>query len=248
MKKKELFNKLSPSIKFYFIVVFIISLNLKLKSKNKFSDNLNLNYEKIFNQNQYWRFFTNIFVLGDLSRKTIFFCYFFYIHFKIIEFRAIRLRIYAEYIMMIFYLLINLNIFNLFLVYIIKLKSFNTLAFQLLSSIIYINSKREPYKKVRIFIIRIENIYFPIFQIIIHIIEGKSIIENLIGYISGYIFLFLKEEFPKQYNINILKTPKFLVDLTEKYMEFNNKDKIKQNITNQFNINNVNNNNNNIKK
>ena len=248
MKKKELFNKLSPSIKFYFIVVFIISLNLKLKSKNKLSDNLNLNYEKIFNQNHYWRFFTNIFVLGDLSRKTIFFCYFFYIHFKIIEFRTIRLRIYAEYIMMIFYLLINLNIFNLFLVYIMKLKSFNTLAFQLLSSIIYINSKREPYKKVRIFLIRIENIYFPIFQIIIHIIEGKSIIENLIGYISGYLFLFLKEEFPKQKNINILKTPKFLVDLTEKYMEFNNKAKIKQNITNQFNTNNVNNNNNNIKK
>ena len=43
--------------------------------------------------------------------------------------------------------------------------------------------------------------------IIIHFIEGKSIIKNLIEYI-GYLFLFLKEEFPKQYNINILKTPK----------------------------------------
>ena len=246
MKKKELFNKLSPSIKFYFIVVFIISLNLKLKSKYKFSDYLILNYDKIFNKNQYWRLFTNIFVLGELSRKTIFFCYFFYIHFKNIEFRAIRLRKYAEYIMMIFYLLINLNIFNLFFVYIIKIKSFNTFAFQLLSSIIYINSKREPYKKVRIFMIKIDQIYFPVFQIIIHIIEGKSIIENLIGYVSGYLFLFLKEEFPKQKNINILKTPKFLVDLTEKYMEYNNKDKIKKNDNNQINTNNVNNNN--IKK
>jgi len=228
MKKKKLFNKLSPSIKVYSIIAFIISLNLKSKSQNKFSDYLNLNYEKIFNKNQYLRFFTNIFILGELSRKTIFFNYFYYIHFSKIEFRAISLRRYAEYLMMIFYLLINLNIFNLFLVYVIKLKSFNTLAYQLLSSIIYINSQREPNKKVRIFMIKIENKYFPIFQIIIHIIEGISIIENLIGYASGYLFLLLKEEFPKKKKINILKTPKFLVDLTEKYMECNNNnDKIK---------------------
>ena len=66
MRKKLCYKKLTPFLKLYFAIVIIISSNSKSKSKKKFSDYLNLDYEKIFNKNQYWRFFTNIFILGKL--------------------------------------------------------------------------------------------------------------------------------------------------------------------------------------
>ena len=67
---------------------------------------------------------------------------------------------------------------------------------------------------------RVKNYFFPFIQILIHIIENRSIFENMIGYLTGYLYLYLKEDKKKKKNIDILITPKFVKDFVEDNMFF----------------------------
>ena len=133
------------------------------------------------------------------------------------ELNAIIIRTYAQFIMMIIYLLIFLNIINLISFKIFGLKVGFTLAQQLLLSFIYIDSKREPQKIVTLYFVRMKNAYFPYALILLNIVSGGGIYDNIIGIITGNIYYVLKDVLPISKNLNILKTPKFLVDLIEKY-------------------------------
>jgi len=63
----------------------------------------------------------------------------------------------------------------------------------------------------------IKNALYPYALIVFNIVSGAGIYDNIIGIIAGNIYYFLVDVLPVQKNINILKTPKFLVDLLEKY-------------------------------
>lgn len=221
MKKKNFYYTIPPFIRYYLTAIIVVAFNIKYKKRMKFKlvDYLSLNYKKVFQQNQYWRLFTNIVVINRLSRHLIFFCLFFYIHFERIELRAIKQRKYAEFLMMIFYLLVFINIANI-IYYYYENKSYNTLAYQLLSAVVFINCQKNPHKLVRIYRMRVKNYFFPFIQILIHIIENRSIFENMIGYLTGYLYLYLKEDLSAQKNIDILITPKFLKDFVEDNMFF----------------------------
>ena len=138
-------------------------------------------------------------------------------NFKNQEQTAITLRAYATFIMMIVYLLIFLNIINIFSSKIFGFKVGFTLAQQLILSFIYINSKREPQKIVTLYFFRMKNCYFPYALILLNIVSGGGIYDNIIGIIAGNAYYVLADVLPVSKNLKLLKTPKFLVDLLEKY-------------------------------
>ena len=122
-----------------------------------------------------------------------------------------------NFIMMIIYLLIFLNIINILSNKIFGFKVGFTLAQQLFLSYIYIDSKRQPQKIVTLYFFRMKNCFFPYALIVLNIVSGGGIYDNIIGIITGNIYYVLKDVLPVSKNLNILKTPKFLVDLVEKY-------------------------------
>ena len=176
-----------------------------------------LDYQLVLNNFQIWRLFTNILFVGGFSTSFLFFLIMIYMRFKEVEQNAIILRVYAKFIMMLFYLLLFLNIINICSYKIFDIKPGFTLAQQLLLAFIYIDSKREPQKTINLYFLPIKNALYPYALIVFNIVSGAGIYDNIIGIIAGNIYYFLVDVLPVQKNINILKTPKFLVDLLEKY-------------------------------
>ena len=215
---KTLYFQVPPITRYYLTSVFITAtIATYFKSLQMFIYYIFLDYDLILKKFQIWRLFTNLFFIGGFSTSFLFFVVMVYMNFKSQEQTSIVLRAYAQFIMMIVYLLIFLNIINLFAYKIFAIKPGFTLASQLILSLIYINSKREPQKIVTLYFFRMKNCYFPYALILLNIVSGGGIYDNIVGIIAGNTYYVLKDVLPVSKNLNILKTPKFLVDSIEKY-------------------------------
>ena len=224
MDAKQLYFSLPPLTRYYLTIIFLLAFNLTYMPQFLIVQHFILDYNKIFHKLQIWRLFTNLLIIGPFSTGFLFFCFFFYSNVRSLEIQAIKLRRYAEFIMMLFYITLSLNLINIITTYYFGFRSNFTLAHQLLYALVYIDSKREPQKNVMIYFFVVKNCYVPYAFLLFSLITGGSIIENVIGIVAGHIYFFFKEIVPIQRGLDILKTPKFVVDLTEKYviMEENN--------------------------
>ena len=221
---KEVYLNLPPFTRYYLTIIALFAYSMsqkrrKKRRKNMFYHNFTLNYSLIFTKFQIWRLFTNLFIIGPFSPRFLFFCFFFYSNVRTMEKDYLQYRKYPEFIMMIIYLIIIINILNIFMIYYFNYKNSFTLAYQFLFSIIYIDSKKEPYKNVMMYFFEVQNSYVPYAFILINLFSGKNIIENIIGIIAGNIYYFLKEIVPIQKGIDILVTPKLIVDFSDSYID-----------------------------
>ena len=215
---KTFYFRIPPITRYYLTCVFITAtIATYFKQLQIIIYYIFLDYELVFKHFQIWRLFTNILFVGGFSTSFLFFLVMIYMRFKEVEQNAIVLRVYAKFIMMLFYLLSFLNIINIFSYRIFGFKPGFTLAQQLLLAFIYIDSKREPQKMINLYFLPIKNALYPYALIVFNIVSGAGIYDNIIGIIAGNIYYFLTDVLPVQKNLNILKTPKFLVDLLEKY-------------------------------
>ena len=215
---KIFYFRIPPITRYYLTCVFITAtIATYFKQLQIIIYYIFLDYELVFKNFQIWRLFTNILFVGGFSTSFLFFLIMIYMRFKEVEQNAIVLRVYAKFIMMLFYLLSFLNIINIFSYRIFGFKPGFTLAQQLLLAFIYIDSKREPQKMINLYFLPIKNALYPYALIVFNIVSGAGIYDNIIGIIAGNIYYFLMDVLPVQKNLNILKTPKFLVDLLEKY-------------------------------
>ena len=215
---KTLYFKVPPLTRYYLTSLFITAIIATyFKPLQIIIYYIYLDYDLIFKQFQIWRLFTNLFFIGGFSTSFLFFIIMVYMNFKAQEESSIVLRAYSQFIMMIVYLLLFLNFINLFSYKVFQIKPGFTLASQLMLSLIYINSKREPQKTVTLYFFRMPNCYFPYALILLNIVSGGGIYDNIIGIIAGNIYFVLKDVLPMSKNLNLLKTPKFLVDFLEKY-------------------------------
>ena len=215
---KTFYFRIPPITRYYLTCVFITAtIATYFKQLQIIIYYIFLDYELVFKNFQIWRLFTNILFVGGFSTSFLFFLVMIYMRFKDVEQNAIVLRVYAKFIMMLFYLLSFLNIINIFSYRIFGFKPGFTLAQQLLLAFIYIDSKREPQKMINLYFLPIKNALYPYALIVFNIVSGAGIYDNIIGIIAGNIYYFLTDVLPVQKNLNILKTPKFLVDLLEKY-------------------------------
>lgn len=215
---KTFYFRIPPITRYYLTCVFITAtIATYFKQLQIIIYYIFLDYELVFKNFQIWRLFTNVLFVGGFSTSFLFFLVMIYMRFKEVEQNAIVLRVYAKFIMMLFYLLSFLNIINIFSYRIFGFKPGFTLAQQLLLAFIYIDSKREPQKMINLYFLPIKNALYPYALIVFNIVSGAGIYDNIIGIIAGNIYYFLTDVLPVQKNLNILKTPKFLVDLLEKY-------------------------------
>ena len=215
---KIFYFRIPPITRYYLTCVFITAtIATYFKQLQIIIYYIFLDYELVFKNFQIWRLFTNVLFVGGFSTSFLFFLIMIYMRFKEVEQNAIVLRVYAKFIMMLFYLLSFLNIINIFSYRIFGFKPGFTLAQQLLLAFIYIDSKREPQKMINLYFLPIKNALYPYALIVFNIVSGAGIYDNIIGIIAGNIYYFLTDVLPVQKNLNILKTPKFLVDLLEKY-------------------------------
>lgn len=176
-----------------------------------------LNYSLAFKSLQIWRLVTNVAFIGGFSPNFLFFVLMLFGVIKGAESNAIALRRYAEFFAMIGYLIIILHIVNLGGLLLFGFQPPLSLAHELLYAMIYIDSKREPLKEVMLYFLRVKNSLVPYALVLMSILTGGSIVENIKGIIAGNIYYLLKDVLPVNKGIDILITPKFLVDLCEKY-------------------------------
>ena len=215
---KSFYFRIPPITRYYLTCVFITAtIATYIKPLQMVIYYIFLDYQLVFNNYQIWRLFTNILFVGGFSSSFLFFLIMIYLRFKEVEQNAIVLRVYAKFIMMLFYLLLFLNIINICSYKIFDIKPGFTLAQQLLLAFIYIDSKREPQKTINLYFLPIKNALYPYALIVFNIVSGQGIYDNIVGIIAGNVYYFLEDVLPVQKNIKILKTPKFLVDLLEKY-------------------------------
>ena len=215
---KTIYFRIPPITRYYLTIIFITAtIATYFKSLQTIILYIYLDYDMAFKQFQIWRLFTNLLFVGGFSTSFLFFSLMMYMHFKTVEENSIMLRVYAKFIMMLFYLLVFLNILNIFSYKIFGFKPGLTLAQQLLLAFIYIDSKREPQKMINLYFLPIKNAFYPYALIVFNIVSGAGIYDNIIGIIAGNIYFVLVDVLPVTKNLNILKTPKFLVDLLEKY-------------------------------
>ena len=239
---KTFYNKLPPMTRYYYTIILITAtIASYIKSLQIIIYYIFLDYSLVFKKFQIWRLFTNLLYVGGFAPQFLFFIIMTYFHFRPAEQKAIVTRSYAQFIMMVVYILLFLHIVN-----IISLKLFGfepsfTLAHQIFLSFIYVDSKREPQKMVTLYFFKMKNAFFPYALIALNIVGGSGIYDNIIGIIVGNTYYVLKDVLPVSKSLHILKTPKFLVDFIEKYYYANNP-VATENENNEGNQNNNNNN------
>ena len=215
---KSFYFQLPPMTRYYLTSVFATAtIATYIKPLQILVYYIFLDYDLAFKKFQFWRLFTNVLFIGGFSSTFLFFVVMVYLNLKSAEQNAIVLRAYAVFVMMIVYLLIFLNVVNILSSKIFGFKAGFTLAQQLFLALIYISSKREPQKIVTLYFFRMKNAFFPYALILLNIVSGGGIYDNIIGIIVGNIYFVLKDVLPESKGLDILKTPKFLVDLLEKY-------------------------------
>ena len=212
---KDFYYSIPPFSRYYLTTIFALSF-MTTYMKLGFIFYLILDYDLVFKKFQFWRLFTNIFVIGPFSMNFLMFCLMFYSIVVKSERQAIYIKRYAEFLMMIFYLIISINLLNYLSYLIFQIKPGFTLTNQFLHGLIYIDSKRDPERFSQIYFITIKNAYVPFCFMLFHILTGGSIYDDIIGILAGHIYFFLKDIIPITYHKDILVTPTYVIYLTDK--------------------------------
>ena len=225
------------------------------ENKEYLLNNMKLDYNKIIKKYELWRLITTFLYIGKPSPNLIFNYYIYYKRMISAEKKFTKNKKLSEFIMMLLYLMVLSHICNFFAIIFFNLKPKAFLSHQLMFSIILINSKRDPEKMFRFYFAKIPNKFVPYFLFTMRSIKNGRIIKNLISFIPGLGYYYLKDVFPNiNKNIDILVTPKALEVFCKKFFYKNyylKKKKIKDkrvNENNSYDNNNINDNDNFNKK
>ncbi len=217
LSEKEI--KEIPITLIYMAIIGIMSLLSYMNENFDFVKLIKLDYKKIINQYEIWRLITTFFYIGKISPKFVFKFVLYFRRMKSTEKKFIKKKKLAEFIMMLFYLMIIIHICNYIGYYYFKVKINSFLSHQLMFSIILINSKREPNKLFKFYFVKIENRFVPFFLYTFRALRNRNkMISHTISFIPGMAYYWLKDVGPANGIINdILVTPNNLVDFIEKY-------------------------------
>jgi len=178
---------------------------------------IRLNFNKTF---QLWRLITNFLIVGKFSMNFLFFLLMAFQLYEKMESTCVKNKRYAEFIIMVFYVMSFLILITYFL------EHTYFLSFELLFSILYIDCKRNPDQRKAIWgAFVVKNSYVPFALTFINLMAGGNILSDFVGIGVGHLYYFLKDYVPVAFGIDILKTPEFMFYL------FDNKKKTVVNFT-----------------
>jgi hypothetical protein len=173
-----------------------------------------LDWHLIKNKFHFWRLFTTFIFAGKFSFNFAMHTYVLYENCKRYEaspFNTGGGGTSADFVWMV---LVAMGILLLISYYFDML----VLSEPILYVIMYNWSRREADKPVGIFGFKFKAIYLPWVYVGIRLIMGGSITEPLVGIAVGHLYYFLIEVLPVTHGYNVIRTPKFCMDLVD-YVE-----------------------------
>ena len=204
----------SPITLIYLLSTGIITIISNFTDDGYLLNYMKLDYKKVYTQYEIWRLITTFLYIGQPSPKIIFDYYIYYKRMKSTERKFIRNKKLSEFIMMLIYLMIITHICNFIGYAFFGLKSNKFLSHKLMFSIILINSKRNPEKMFRFYFAKIPNKFVPYFLFTIRTLKSGKYLSNLIIFIPGLAYYYLKDVIPKwNNNLDIFITPQFLENI-----------------------------------
>jgi Derlin-2/3 len=78
--------------------------------------------------------------------------------------------------------------------------------------IMYVWSRKEPDAQTGFFGFRFQALYLPWVLVAFHLLMGSNIFQDLVGIGTGHLYYFLVVEVPVHYNVNVISTPRFVVE------------------------------------
>ena len=229
----------SPITLIYLLSTGIVTILSNMNEESDILKYMKLDYKKIINNFELWRLITTFLYIGKPSPKLIFNYFLYYKRMKSTEKKYLKNKKLSEFIMLLIYLMILSHISNFIAYLFFKFKPNSFLSNQLMFSIILINSKRNPEKMFKFYWARIPNKFVPYFLFTMRTIRSKKIMKNLISFIPGISYYYLKDVIPKiNNNFDLLVTPKYLDNFCRKYFysnHYSKKKKIKNKIVDKEN-------------
>ena len=213
-------------------LIYLFSTGIITILSNMFEDDyllklIKLDYKKIFEQYELWRLITTFLYIGKPSPNLIFNYYLYYKRMKSTERKFIKNKKLSEFIMMLIYLMLFTHICTFIGFVFFNLKPNSFLSNKLMFAIILINSKRNPNKFFTFYLLKIPNKFVPYFLYTIRTLKNRKYIKNLISFIPGLAYYYLKDVIPSfDKNMDLLVTPKCFDNFCKKYF-YPKKKKIK---------------------
>lgn len=83
----------------------------------------------------------------------------------------------------------------------------------LLFYVIYVWSRKHPTMSVSMWGVAITGVYVPWVMVSMYVLVGAPVFLALLGIAVGHLFYFLVDVLPDMHDVDLLRTPKFLVNL-----------------------------------
>ncbi|CAD8188146.1 unnamed protein product [Paramecium octaurelia] len=174
---------------------------------------LYLNYKLAFSdQFQPWRALTSILYFGNLDIITIM---------RLIFFQSIssslEMHTFVGFANYLYYLILNFITITLIGLW---MNEYSLTQF-LIEALMYVwGRKNQERPLLFLFVIQVQAQYMVWFLLLLNVISGKSIQSNLIGVMIGhtfYYFTFIVPKLPRFKGLQLLSTPKFLINICQSF-------------------------------
>jgi hypothetical protein len=160
---------------------------------------------------QIWRFFTAAVFSGSFSFNFVMHLWVLYENCKRYELNPYNTGAGGNSADFLWMILVCLSI----LLAVSYLFDLYVLSEPLLYVILYVWSRKEPEAQLNIFGFRFKSLYLPWVYVGIRLLMGGSITEPLIGIGVGHVYFFFVTIFPTLYHRELIKTPKFCIDIVQ---------------------------------
>jgi len=207
---QSFFDNIPPVTKAWLILSFLTTLSIQLRVVSLGS--LYLDFDKVFGGFEIWRLLTCATFFGKFAFQTLFQWYFLVTYGKLYEADPFELGpAWAKSAHMLWMLILNAIVA-------IAVAYFMQIAFigGILSfTVIYACSRRHPEAQTGMMGFSFKVKMLPWVLMGLGILMGGDPTEDLIGIGIGHLFYFVIAEVPNAYDVHLVQTPEFLINLVE---------------------------------
>mmetsp|Transcript_3812 Transcript_3812/g.5188 ORF Transcript_3812/g.5188 Transcript_3812/m.5188 type:complete len:271 (-) Transcript_3812:380-1192(-) len=167
------------------------------------------NWPAIRYQFEVWRLVTPFFFIGAFSFRTLILCYQLVTYSQRYEMGPFNTGAgggSADYAFMMMFHAVLMNLICLFVTGPMLIAS------AMVSSVVYVWSKREPNAPVSIFGVPFKAAHLPFVLVGLSLVMGNSIVDGVVGIAVGHTYYFLVDIVPALHGKDILHTPDFLIN------------------------------------
>lgn len=205
---EQWFKNMPTITKTYFVAAVGTTILVQLNIVDP--EYLYLDFDLVFKKFQFWRLVTCFLFFGKFSLPFIFQIFILVHYFQMLEQGYfIGNRGLAEMSFMLTFVGFLMLVFSYF---------WGNLYFMgpaLVFSVLYIWSRKDPYRPVSFWGFAFSAWQFPFAMMIFHILLGASPLLDGVGIVLGHVYHFLMDIVPANYGVQVLKTPQLFYNLFE---------------------------------